>query len=122
MSPIEKYWSTLQMSETGCSSDRNAYATSAEDTLPCWAEGLHHHPEMRSIAHMSLHQEETRTPQGVHCPETCLPSQRRSPSRVLQAHHSRMLHLLACLPLLPYTFGAEPQLPTQLGITQSIAL
>ena len=31
---------------------------------------------MRSIAHMNLHQEETRTPQGVHCPEACLPSQR----------------------------------------------
>ena len=45
---------------------------SAELTLPCWVEGIHHHLDMQSIAHLNLHQEETRTPQGVHCPEACL--------------------------------------------------
>lgn len=45
---------------------------SIESMLPCCAEGISLHHEMQSIARMSLHQEETRTPQGVHCPEACL--------------------------------------------------
>jgi len=52
--------------------------------------------------HVPWHQEETTAPRGVHCPEACLVSlgQRLCNLRVPQAHHSRMLHLLACLPLL----------------------
>jgi hypothetical protein len=78
-----------------------AETTSAETALPCWAEGLRHRLSCRSIAHMSLHQEETRTPRGEHCP--CVPR-----ARVVrcyhpdlpQSQHSRRLHLLACLPFL----------------------
>jgi len=52
---------------------------------------------------LELHQEETRTPQGVHCPAACLPhfTRRHHQSWAFQAHRSRMLHMLACLPLLP---------------------
>lgn len=50
------------------------------------------------------HQEETTTPRGVHCPAACLVSlgTRLHNLGVPQAHHSRMLHLLACLPLPPW--------------------
>jgi len=55
-----------------------------------------------STAHLNLHQEETITPRGVHCPACLLaPVHEASPpSWVSQAHRSRMLHMLACLPLL----------------------
>jgi len=47
-------------------------ATSAEGALPCREEGVPHHLSCQSVAHVSLHQEETRTPRGVHCPKACL--------------------------------------------------
>lgn len=91
---------------------------SIESMLPCCAEGISLHHEMQSIARMSLHQEETRTPQGVHCPEACLHQSMVLPPWAPQAHHSRMLHLLACLPLLPRPIETQdrgPQLLARCG-------
>jgi len=72
---------------------------------------------------MSLHQEETRTPQGLHCPEACLLNPRVLPPMALQAHHSRMLHMLACLPLLPETLlswaGLQHCLPA-MGVPEGL--
>jgi hypothetical protein len=45
---------------------------SIESMLPCCVEGISLDDEIQSIARMNLHQEETRTPQGVRCPEACL--------------------------------------------------
>jgi len=43
-----------------------------------------HHLSCHSTAHMNLHQEEKRTPQGVHCPEACLIQQS------MESHHSSL--------------------------------
>jgi len=43
-----------------------------------------HHLSCHSTAHVNLHQEEKRTPQGVHCPEACLIQQS------MESHHSSL--------------------------------
>lgn len=52
---------------------------------------------------MCLHQEETRTPRGVHCPKACSHCYQgvATGSKAFRARRSRMLHMLACLPILP---------------------
>lgn len=62
---------------------------------------------------MSLRQEETRTPRGVHCPAVLLARILRCYHPDLpQSQHSRMLHLLACLPFLPMGGPAAPSRPS----------
>ena len=65
--------------------------------------------------HRHMHQEETRTPQGVHCPKACFTplADVNTKLGMTQAHCSRMLHMLACLPLLPAS--TDISLLTQLG-------
>ena len=91
--------------ETSCSE-----TTSVETTLPCRAEGVRHHLSCQSTAHMSLRQEETRTPRGAHCP--AVPLARivgGCPPDLPQSQHSGRLHALACLPFLPVGARARPQ-------------
>ena len=61
---------------------------------------------------MGLHQEETRTPRGVHCPKACLHRSQgvATGPRAFRAQRSRMLHTLACLPVLP---SGPPSVTTQ---------
>jgi len=69
--------------------------------------------DLKSTARMSLCIRWRRElHRGCTAPKPALPMKyRMSPSLVLQAHHSRMLHMLACLPLLPGLSGQGP-LPT----------